>query len=207
MTEFMLIDKLKPIEQWATPIAKENEDYTVIGVVNREYVAGVKIPVEGATNVNKELFAISREPDEAYNEVLSELNVFEFPIAESHPNYPEYKTFRIYKAAKKRDIAILESEIKAREAEANNKLKEDGQFVKANDFGTLYAICKADNEVPCVEMMNAKIRIQEVVERCARNQANAIEMIRKARLGEYFDINTGWEIDTLTPLGVPFNEI
>ena len=200
MTEFMLIDKLKSIEQWSNPIPIQNVDYTVVGIVNREYTIGVKIPVEGASNVNKELFAILREPDEAYNEVLSELNVFEFPIAESHPNYPEYKTFRIYKAAKKRDISVLEQEIKAKETETNNILKQDGQYIKANDYATMYAIMKSDGEDPSDQCKNAKIRINEIVERLARNQSNAIEMIRKARLVEYFDINIGWEIDTLTPL-------
>lgn len=203
----VVIEKLKPIAQWTKPIAIENVDYTFVSRRELEYVPGEKIEVTGAANVNKEVFAVQVCEDEVMDETLCIRNEIAVPTGDVHPDYPEYFAFKMYAVAKKRDIEALTIEIEAKEAEANNILKTDGKYIIANDYSTLYAVCKANNEIPTQKMINSIIRLGEIVERTSQNQAVKREMIRKATANEWFDINVGWQTDTLTPLGEPFYEV
>lgn len=186
----------------------ENVDYK-IWVPNRQCVRDDGLPVlfEGLDNAeNFEFLANYTKPTKPFDNYLFIENWVTKPTNQPHPDWPNYNCYMSYVELVPRSISDLIVVIKAKERESNNTLKDNGGYETACDYATMYAICKADNGIPCDEMVTAKTRLSQIVERTQQNAARATELIRKVKLGEAVVINEGWYTDTLTPLGSPFND-
>jgi len=203
-----VIEWLKPRAQMNPLDIKFMEDYRIITRAGTlEYQVGMSNIPGGVQNADMEILIRVEEEDKLFDELLEYQNETSTPTFTPHPDYPEFKIFRVKNTPVKRDISELITEIKNMEAEANNTLIVDGQFNLANIFYTQMAVCLSKGGIPCENMINSEIRFNEIAERVAKNRATAKVKIAQATNFENYILDSDWERDTLTPLGTPFNEL
>lgn len=200
--------------QWLKPVGERDLVSPIVGtdyqnkwMGERSYHPGISNHEEGDDNNMMEYFVDVVEPAQKHNEEVELQNEVSYPTTENHPDYPEYRIFKVRTLAQKREIEAMVFQIKSKESEINNKLLSDGQFALANILATQMGITIAKDMPVTPEMKNGEIRFDEIYTRMGKNRACAEEKIRLAKLGEPYHIEEGWEIDNLTPLGVPFNDI
>jgi len=207
LIDLRIIKWLKPIGQRAL-IPVRGVDYIDVADNNGWlYVSGQSSVPIGEDNVDMDSYIKVRVEDQIHSDVTDYMNEIEELTTETHVDFPEYKILKIRNLAVRRDSSALVEEIKSKEAQCNNILMIEGQFNLANVLATQLGICLGRNDIPTREMRRAEIRFAEIAVRIKMNRSAAVAKIAAATNGDQYSMDSDWQIDTLSPLLSPFNDL